>query len=134
MRPNIHKGLMPYQDCPNQTPWKLWKRVLLSLTSDGTTLTRSLGRWLVTGEDTHRSWPNYYCTKTDTLYIREEVTFQRYKRNSDNEYVSKGSVQAIPAKTVPVDVDFSRQSPNCCLIQRLNPICASLLRRPSQPS
>ena len=57
---DCHKGLMPYQDCPNSCSYHLWKRVLKKFCVHPFELAESLGLWLVSGKKLHQQWRCLY--------------------------------------------------------------------------
>ena len=105
---DTHKGLMPYQEKPNETAWKLWRRMLLKHTIGQTLcLSVTLGKWLATGEATHRNWRYYLDAGTEIVYMRKDQEYECLER-INTHYVYNGKrTSLLPSSSFPVDLDLS---------------------------
>ena len=102
---NTPKGQMPYQDNSSPKAWSLWKRLLSQFTLGTTTcLEHDLGRWFITGPDTLHQWQSYYCSVTDTVYLKKGALYETYHRHQNEFLYSGQDAEEVPKIAVPADL------------------------------
>ena len=67
----------------------------------------TLGKWLVTGEDTHRNWKYYLDAGTEIVYMRKDQEYECLEC-INSHYVYNGKrTSVLPPSSIPVDLDLS---------------------------
>jgi hypothetical protein len=116
------KWLHVNQPRPSQPIWSLWTRALSYWFDYEGIIHKPLGPWILPGNQLRRTWPSYYDSSTDMLYIRVNDNFRQYDRPStDCEEFSFGSDSTWQpnSTSLPVTTHKSRTSDEWTIEQRL---------------
>ena len=99
-----HKGLMPYQNCPDSTTWCIWKQFLNIFCTDFCTLSQSLGTWVKSGDNLHRQWNFTYSRAKNQVYICQSTEHKVHKIANSILIPTGQSRLSLPADATPCDV------------------------------
>ena len=103
------RGLTPYQDRHHDAAWELRRNMLSKMILSETdpnplALQTTLGRWLITGSQTHRTWSAYHCSESKRLFVRATTSYQIYRHLAGNFVANNDHTILVPAMSVPVSV------------------------------
>lgn len=106
---NTFKGLMPYQDKPLESSWKLGRKVLAAFTTSPRSpiLRTPLENWLVDGNNMYREWNIYKEHDAPFAYVRKYHQFQLFEQVQHNVFDDTMIlVPKLPKHTTPVEAWF----------------------------
>ena len=102
---STEKGLRPYQERPSTCAWTLWQKLLEQFTTlsfRGLTLETPLGKWLVTGPNTHRLWKEYLVPSEAMLYRTNNNGYTLCMYVHSSFVPTTLTTQQLPTTAIPV--------------------------------
>ena len=103
------KGLMPYQDLPNNSAWVLWRRALKAFCTNDS-LTQPLGDWLVQGPSLHCWWNSCFDAQRQKVFLYKNGEYEIYSV-IDNACLYDGvTTDEVSPNSTPCKLDMTTPS------------------------